>query len=131
MFEHREHENALMFTLRWTARIASVVCLAIIFLFFVGEGIDFNAVKPAEYVGLLFFPIGVMVGLVLGWREEIAGGTIAVASVAAFYLIYGGLISGRLWQGWAFLPFLFPAVIFLIHGFLSRAAHRLPLEKRV
>ena len=131
MFEHREHENALLFSLRWTARLASAVCLAIIFLFFAGEGIDFSAVRPVEYVGLFFFPLGVMIGLVLAWREELAGGAVTVISVAAFYLVYGALLSGRLWQGWGFLPFLIPGVLFLIYGFQSRFAHGRPIERRV
>lgn len=124
MFAQREHENAVLFAVRWTARLASVVCLAIIFLFYVGEGIDFARVQPAEYVGLGFFPLGVMIGLVLAWREELGGGLIAVLSVAAFYLIYGGIISGSVFQGWAFLPFLVPAVLFVIYGWQARTAHR-------
>lgn len=117
MFEQRQHENTFLFILRWTARLASVVCLAIIFLFFVGEGFDYRAVAFKEWIGLLFFPLGVLVGLVFAWREESAGGAIAVLSVAAFYLVYGWLLSGQLWQGWAFLPFLVPAALFLLYGF--------------
>jgi hypothetical protein len=122
MFEHREHENGLLFSLRWTARLSSVVCLAIIFLFFIGEGIDFQAVKSKEWVGLFFFPLGVLIGLVLAWREEIAGGAVTVLSVIGFYLIYGLLLSGSVWQGWAFLPFFVPGILFLVYGFQTRVA---------
>ncbi len=131
MFKHREHENAFLFSLRWAARLASVVCLAIIFFFFVGEGIDFSAVRPVEYIGLVFFPLGVLIGLVLAWREELAGGAVACLSIAAFYIIYGALLSGRFWQGWAFLPFLIPGVLFLFYGFQSRAAHHGTVAKGI
>ncbi len=122
MFAQREHESTLLFTERWAARLASVVCLAIIFLFFAGEGFDFGAVRAVEYVGLAFFPLGVMIGLVLAWREELIGGTVAIVSIAAFYLIYGMILSGRLWQGWAFLPFLVPGFLFVIYGLQTRIA---------
>lgn len=129
MFEHREHENALLFAVRWTARVASIVCLAIIFLFFVGEGIHFGTVRPAEFVGLAFFPLGVMIGLVLAWREELAGGIITVASIVAFYVIYGALMNGNLLQGWAFLPFLIPGILFIIYALQSRIAHGRPMMR--
>lgn len=123
MFEQRAHETSVLFGLRWTARLASVVCLAIIFLFFIGEGFDARSVAFREWIGLAFFPFGVLVGLVLAWREEIAGGIVAIASVIAFYLVYGLVLSGNLWQGWAFLPFLVPAALFVLYGLKSRAAH--------
>lgn len=119
MFKPREHENLLLFCLRWTARLASVVCLAIIILFFFGEGFDPRSVETKEWVGFVFFPVGVFVGLVLAWSEEGLGGAIVIFSVIAFYLVYGWLLSGRLWQGWAFLPFLLPGVLFLIYKFIS------------
>ena len=131
MFAQREHENAWLFLLRWAARIASVVCIAIIFLFFVGEGIDFSNVAAAEYVGLLFFPLGVMIGLVLAWREEFAGGAVTVISIAAFYIIYGAILSGKLWQGWAFLPFLIPGFLFMLYGLQSRVGHVPTVGKHV
>ncbi len=131
MFEQHEHETTWLFALRWTARIASIVCLAIIFLFFIGEGIDFALVRPAEYVGLAFFPLGVLIGLVLAWREELLGGALSVLSVFAFYVIYGAIISGRLWQGWAFLPFLVPGFLFLIYGIQTRTQGGRHIERKV
>ena len=119
MFAPREHETNFLFMLRWIARLASVFCLAIIFLFFVGEGIDFSLIGFKEYVGLLFFPLGVFVGLVLAWREEGAGGAVAVGSIFAFYLIYGWLLNGNIRQGWAFLPFLVPGILFVAYWLFS------------
>ena len=122
MFGPREHETIFLHILRLVARAASVVCIAIILLFFIGEGIDFGSVDAKEWVGLLFFPLGVFVGLVLAWREEVLGGIITIASVAAFYLIYGLLLSGSIRQGWAILPFLVPGVLFVLYGVFAMTA---------
>ncbi len=119
MFEPREHENSFLHILRWTARGASVVCLAIIFLFFLSEGINFGEIAPRQWIGLLFFPVAVFIGLVLAWREEGLGGGIAIIGVLGFYLVYGWLLSGSIHQGWAFLPFLLPAVLFLAYWSFS------------
>lgn len=121
MFEPREHEDTFLFVLRWTARALGVVCLAIILLFFFGEGFDFQNVTAKQWVGFIFFPVGVFVGLVLAWHEEGVGGAVVVISVLALYLVYGWLLNGSLWLGWAFLPFLVPGVLFLIYRFLSRS----------
>ena len=115
MFEPRKHENLFLHILRWTARGASVVCLAIVFLFFLAEEINFGEIAAKEWIGLLFFPVGVFTGLVLAWRDEGLGGGFALGSVLGFYLVYGWLLNGKLWQGWAFLPFLLPAVLFLLY----------------
>ena len=119
MFEPRKHENLFLHILRWTARGASVVCLAIVFLFFLAEEINFGEIAAKEWIGLLFFPVGVFTGLVLAWREEGLGGGFALGSVLGFYLVYGWLLNGKLWQGWAFLPFLLPAVLFLLYWIFS------------
>ena len=120
MFEPRENETLFLHVLRLTARTAAVVCLAIIILFAVGEGFDAAAISAKEIIGLLFFPLGVFVGLVLGWHEEILGGALVVLGVFGFYVIYGWLLSGSIRQGWAFLPFLIPGVLYLLYGYLIR-----------
>jgi hypothetical protein len=119
MFEPKQHENTFLFLLRWAARLAAIVCLAIVFLFFFGEGINLQEISAREWVGLLFFPVGVFIGLVLAWQEEAIGGMITVASILGFYLIYGWLLSGSIRQGWAFLPFLIPGALFLLYGIIS------------
>ena len=117
MFESREHENNLFCLLRLAARTAVIVCLAIIFLFFSSERINIHEIEPKEWIGFLFFPVGMFVGLVWSWRQECLGGIITLASVIGFYLIYGWLLNGKLWLGWALLPFLVPGSLFLLHWF--------------
>ena len=119
MFEPREHETPLLHALRLLARGASVVCIAIILLFLFGEGFNFGSVTGKQWVGLLFFPVMVFVGLVLAWREEAVGGIISIIGIAGIYLVYGLLLNGSIWQGWAFLPFLVPGVLFVLYKALS------------
>ena len=119
MFGPREHETIFLHALRLVARSASVICIAVILLFFIGEGINFGNVAAKEWVGLLFFPVGVFVGLVLAWREELLGGVVTIASVVCFYLVYGLLLSGTIRQGWLFLLFLVPGVLSVLYGAFS------------
>jgi glucose-6-phosphate-specific signal transduction histidine kinase len=124
MFERRDHETSFQHVLRVIARAAGVICLAIIVLFLIGEDLVFGYMSSREWVGFLFFPIGVFVGLVLSFREELMGGMITVASVLSFYLVYGLLLNSSIEQGWALLPFLVPGVLFVAYGlFRSSARH--------
>lgn len=119
MFEAREHETVFLHLLRWTARAAGIVCLAIILMFLFGERSDFGKITGKQLIGFAFFPIGVFVGLVLAWREEGLGGAIAVGSILGIYFIYGWLLNGSINQGWAFLLFLVPGVLFVAYRLLS------------
>ena len=118
MFEERENETALEHFLRVAARGASVVCLAIIFLFFLGEDFEFGKISAVEWVGIGFFPVGVLIGLVLAWEEELIGGLISLISIAGFYLVYGWLLNSTFQMGWAFVPFILPGLLFLAYGYL-------------
>ena len=70
---------------RWTARISSIVCVIVIGLFIFGgnENNEFNNIN--EMIGFSLFPVGMLVGTLLGWKWEIIGGVISVVSLAAFY----------------------------------------------
>jgi hypothetical protein len=102
---------------RWLARLSSVLSIGLLILFLK----DFNpaVVRPREWIGLAFFPVGVILGLGIAWWKEALGGAIALLSVAAFYLIYGWLLRGNVGTV-AFLVFASPAFLFLIAWLLSR-----------
>ena len=106
-------------TLRWIARVWSVISIGLILLLFVGE--DFSPAKVAlkEWVGLVFFPLGVVVGMVVAWRKESWGG-ITVVSLFAFYGVYGHWLSGAFPRGWAFVVFSAPGMLFLVSARLSQ-----------
>ena len=120
MFTKRENEETALFVIRWSGRVLSLMVLFLLALFYLSEGIVTSEIAYREYIGLLFFPIGVAIGFVIGWRDELRGGLISVLSVSAFYLIYGLLLNGSIRQGWAFLVFAVPGILFLAYGLLNR-----------
>jgi|SRR5688572_17519301 len=119
MFEPREHEDNNLFMLRWTARIFAAACLAILFLFIFSESSDWSKVSAAEMIGMLFFPVGLIIGLILAWHRELPGGAIAFGSVIIFYFVYGLLLAGSLRQSWWFIFFAIPGALFLAYGIAS------------
>lgn len=124
MFAQRVDETTLQHVLRLFARTAGLVGLAIILLFFLSGDIEFRTLSATDWIGFAFFPVGTLIGLVLAWNEEFIGGAVTLVSVAGFYLLYGWLLNSSVWQGWVILPFLIPAVLFLIYGFVSTSSER-------
>lgn len=114
------HSSDLVLWLRWTARLWSVLSVILLFLFFIGEGVQIARVAPKEWLGLLFFPIGIVIGLMIAWWREALGGAITIFSLAGFYFIYGLMLSGAFPKGWAFFMFTAPGFIYLIVWWLSR-----------
>ncbi len=104
--------------LRWTARIWSAASIAVIILFFIGEGFGSEALKASEWAGLIFFPFGVCAGMIIAWRKEAAGGAVTVLSMIAFYIL-NYLTSGRFPSGWAWLAFSAPGFLFVLSWCLS------------
>jgi hypothetical protein len=113
--------STLALGLRWTARAWSVVSLGLILLFFVGEGFAPADVGPQEWIGLLFFPVGVVVGMVIAWWKEGWGSGLCIVSFLAFYLVYGLGLRGDLPRRWAFSLFAAPGILFLACWLLSRS----------
>ena len=117
MFGNREQDGLAMYLVRWTARVMSLAILFLLGLFMFGQD-GISRVTIAEWTGLAFFPIGVAVGFLIGWKNELLGGIISVASLACFYLIYGLGLTGQLPGGAWFVAFTFPGFLFLIYGLL-------------
>ena len=110
------------FSLRWLARGTSAVSIALILLFFIG--VRPTQVAPREWIGLMFFPFGVILGMLISWRRELEGSLWSLASLAGFYLVYEVIVTGRPPRGWAFLVFTAPAFLFLASWFAGRAQKR-------
>ena len=118
MFNQRKYEDDNLYMLRLTARVFAAGMLAILFLFILNENIDdFLKSTLSQLIGTLFFPVGLIIGLLLAWRNELLGGAIAFGSVMAFYLIYGWLLRGAfVGIGWWFIFFAIPGALFLAYG---------------
>ena len=98
----------------------SVASIGLILAFLVGEGFHPSQIKAHEWLGLIFFPLGITVGMVLAWWREGLGGAITVASLAVFYVIHIAT-SGAL-PGLAFLVFAMPGFLFLACWAMARSA---------
>ena len=119
MIAIRTETNRTMLSLRWIARAGGALSILLILLFFVGEGFHPTQVRPKEWVGLLFFPAGVVAGMIIAWWKEGVGAFITVASLLAFYGVYGYLLGSHI-RGWAFITFASPGFLFLLYWILSR-----------
>lgn len=115
------HENPNRFTslMRWLARLGSLVSVVLLLLFLIGEPPSPGQLTFAEWMGLFFFPFGVMVGMLLGWRRETLGGAVTLLSLLGFYMVMyseRGQFPGGLW----FALFALPGLIFLACGLRSK-----------
>lgn len=96
--------------LRWAARLLGLPPLALVATQFVGGGPPDLSKASANELGLLVCLTAAMLGLVLLWRWELAGGLLTIAGVAVFYAIYYAA-EGRFPAG-AAMPFLLgPALL--------------------
>jgi len=102
--------------LRWTGRILSIISTGILLLFLIGEG-DFNQPQLTlkEWLGLLFFPGGIVTGMIVAWRRETMGATIALGSLATFYLLQL-ICFGDFPGGPFFFLFTLPALLMGLAG---------------
>lgn len=110
-----EHEAEWLYGLRWFARICSIASISMILLFLFGEGFNPGKIAAREWVGLFFFPFGIVVGMIIAWWHEGIGGTISVISLLGFYFIYGLFMNNRVWQGGWFIVFTIPGILFFIY----------------
>ena len=108
----------------WLARIASLASITLLILLFQAEALHPSQVATKEWLALAFFPIGVMVGLLMAWWKEGLGVSVTLASLLAFYVVYGYLFRYHI-AGWAFVLFASPAFLFLFHWLLRRTENRM------
>jgi len=124
------HVHGIGDTIEWVARITSILSIVILLMMLFGEGAPArtgNTFTLRDIVGLIFFPAGIVLGMVLAWRWERVGGRITIISLALFYLalfVFDGRFPGGLW----FIGFSAPGFLFLLAGILHdlyrRQIHR-------
>ena len=130
MFSNRIDLGLPLAVIELLARVGSIASITLLLMLFVGEGLHPSQVAAREWVGLAFFPIGVMVGMVIAWWKEGVGAAITLGSLLAFYLVYGYLMKYHI-AGWAFLVFASPGFLFLLHWLLQGAEKRHALGSTV
>jgi hypothetical protein len=119
------NQLVLLCALRWSARVLGTLAMGVVLLFAFGEGLNLSHFTARELVLFLFFPLGVCLGLALAWRWEGLGGGIAVASIAAFYLVHR-LTSSGFPRGFAFAAFAAPGFLFLLCWLWTRLTAKPP-----
>jgi hypothetical protein len=98
--------------IRWIARLWSLASIVFIISIFVRKELSFSTWSGIEWIMFIFFPVGVIGGLIHGWRKEALGGSVAVFSLLAYYLVhYIGV--GILPQGQAYILASFPGLIYM------------------
>lgn len=100
------------------ARVGSIVSITLLLMLFAGEGFHPSKISANEWAGLLFFPIGVLIGMAIAWWKEGAGSVITLGSLIGFYLVWGYLLRNHI-GGWWFLVFASPGFLFMLHWLLS------------
>jgi hypothetical protein len=105
------------------ARLGSVASIALLLMLFLGEGLNPSRITRNELMGLLFFPIGVVLGMMIAWWKEGLGAAITVGSLAGFYVVWGYFLGNHI-GGWAFVTFASPGFLFLLHWLLRDAKQR-------
>jgi HSP20 family molecular chaperone IbpA len=105
------------------ARLGSVASITLLILIFMNEAFEPSEISRNEWIGLVFFPIGVVIGMVIAWWKEGVGSVVTVASLVGFYLVYGYVLRNHI-GGLAFVAFASPAFLFLAHWLLSGKEER-------
>ena len=123
MFNNRIDAGVPLTVIEALARLGSVASIALLVMLFVGEGLNPSAITRNEWIGLLFFPIGIVIGMVIAWWKEGVGAAITVGSLAGFYLVWGWLLRNHI-GGWAFVVFASPGFLFLLHWLLRGTKER-------
>lgn len=114
-----------LFLFRWSARLLSIASTAMLLMFLFGEPFEPSRITGRVWLAMIFFPLGIVVGFVVAWWREGLGGSISIASLLIFYLIFVSLLGGHLTRGGWFLMFAVPGFLFLAAYAISRA-RRLP-----
>ena len=105
--------------LRWSARLGSIASIGLLSLFLFGGQEDLpGAMSTREVIGFAFFPVGIVLGMMLGWWREGWGGVIATVSLIGFY-VWHVWSAGRIPAGPYFLIFALPGILFLMVAMIS------------
>ena len=114
--------NKSLLIIRWTARITALFFILTMLLIFFGSIFSTEESKPTgvAWIGILFMPIGVVVGLILAWKREGLGSIVTLLSLVCFHL-YLVIQSGT----FRLVPFadliIVPAILFLAYWYLTRS----------
>jgi hypothetical protein len=90
-------------------------------MFVVGEPFPVEKITATQLLGLILFPVGLVIGFAVAWWREGLGGSITIGSLLAFYAVFTLLMHEPLSDGGWFLVFAIPAFLFLLSALLRRS----------
>jgi hypothetical protein len=105
------------------ARVGSIASVTLLILIFMDEAVRPSEISRNEWAGLVFFPLGIIIGMVIAWWKEGVGSVLTVASLVGFYIVYGYLLRNHV-GSWVFIAFASPGFLFLLHWLLSGTERR-------
>jgi|ERR1043166_4601615 hypothetical protein len=105
------------------ARIGSIASVTLLVMLFLGDGFQPSRITANEWAGLLFFPLGVVIGMVVAWWKEGVGSVVTLGSLLGLYIVWGYLMRNHVGGYWFFV-FASPGLLFLLHWFMHRVQQR-------
>ena len=123
MFSKRIDLSFPLAVIELLARVGSIASITLLLMLFVGEGFHPSKISANEWVGLLFFPLGLVIGMVIACWKEGVGSVVTVGSLIGFYFVWGYLLANHI-GGWWFIVFASPGLLFLLHCLFRGAEER-------
>ena len=109
---------------RWTARIIGTLLVLGTLTIAIGEGMPNPLTQPA-WAQLIFFALALtMIGILIGWRWELAGG---ILSLAGFCLGIVPLNNSPRGLTWFYFVLALPGVLYVTSALLRRYDQKHPL----
>ena len=108
---------------RWTARILGTLLVLIIVLIAIGEGMPNPFTQPIPVqIGFLALAL-VMIGILGGWRWELAGGTVSLVGWSLFVV---AVMRSPRGLNWFVSALALPGVLYVAGALLRRYNGRHP-----
>jgi hypothetical protein len=108
--------------LRWSARLTGLATIGLMTALMIGGGFDPARLKVREWILAAFFPLGLVFGLILGWRQEKLGGLISLGSLVGFYVVSLVLAPG-LHKGLAVVILAVPGLLFVFSALAAKSGN--------
>jgi hypothetical protein len=108
---------------RWTARIVGILLVSVVALIAIGEGMPNPFTQPVG-VQLGFLALALLLlGMVIGWFWELAGGLVSLAGWCAFVLAVARSPRGL---NTFVLALALPGALYLVSALLRRCTAPIP-----
>ena len=108
-------------TLRWIARVCSLVGMFFLVGFFNSDTIielDLNG-----WILFITFPCILLSGYILSWMYDNTGAIVSLSTLSAYYLLYY-IFKGSFPEGTAILLFAIPPILFILSRFYAKKSSK-------